>query len=751
MTKRKVSAVALFLSLFSLLYHTLHVGSVWGQAAGSEVHRALETNRKVRVVIALRRPIAPYAKLPSRLAEIRNIRSNVLAKLGPEDFTVTHEWEAISAVAGDVSMSGLARLLANPDVVRIDIDVGGSGGLSQSVPLINADAVHALGFTGEGVTVALLDTGVDTDHSDLSNAIVGQQCFCTNSDGTGCCPNGSTQQSGSGSAEDDRGHGTNVAGIITSNGTVAPAGVAPDARIVAVKVMDSQAIFSSSAQVISGLNWIILNRPDVKVVNMSLGTFALFSGLCDNATAFTMAFADAIDTLKANGVIAFASSANDGSGSQMSAPACVANTVSVGAVYDSNVGSTSFLGCTDSVTMADKVCCFSNSNSTLDLLAPGVWITSTGLGGGTSTFGGTSMASAHAAGAAALLLQVKPTATPDDIETALKATGVPVTDPKNGLVFPRIDVLAAVDALEALPVLSVTPPSLAFGSVAVGASKDLSFTVQNIGGGTLTGSASTSMPFNIIGDNSFNLNAGGSKLITVRFSPTSVGNFLGNVNFTSNGGNTSPPVSGTGTVKWFTWPIDPSNISKGHDDFCADWPGNPRGCYWLSDAPRPGAAEAWRDAQPFRRHKNKKNKKYHLGADYNFGGGADDKGQPVYPTTTGIVVAVLENVCGWGNIIFLNHDTPFGVYTSMYAHVDWLSTGQPGLNATVTPNAPIAQVGNGAWTKTQTCGSKGKYPYHLHFEIRQGTSINPGSGYIKNNKAKVPDGQVDPNQFVATH
>jgi hypothetical protein len=132
----------------------------------------------------------------------------------------------------------------------------------------------------------------------------------------------------------------------------------------------------------------------------------------------------------------------------MGAPACIANAISVGAVYDANVGSVT-LGCTDATTSADKVTCFSNTNATLDLLAPGARITSTGRGGGTSTFVGTSQASPHAAAAAALLLQAGSSLTPTEIETALESTGVPATDPKNGLTFPRIDVFAALGRLTA--------------------------------------------------------------------------------------------------------------------------------------------------------------------------------------------------------------------------------------------------------------------------------------------------------------
>jgi hypothetical protein len=94
------------------------------------------------------------------------------------------------------------------------------------------------------------------------------------------------------------------------------------------------------------------------------------------------------------------------------------------------------------------------------------------------------------------------------------------------------------------PVLSVNPSSLDFGSVPVGQTSDLTFTVQNTGGGTLTGNVATSGAFSIIGDSSFSLTANQSKVITVRFSPTTAGSFAGNVNVTSNGGNASVLLSG---------------------------------------------------------------------------------------------------------------------------------------------------------------------------------------------------------------
>src|SRR4029077_1771890 len=143
------------------------------------------------------------------------------------------------------------------------------------------------------------------------------------------------------------------------------------------------------------LDWVIDNHPEVRAVNMSLGTDALYAGYCDSATASTMAFASGINTLRARGTLTVVSSGKEASTNGMGAPACVQNAISVGAVYDANVGSVTIFGCTRAPTTADHITCFSNSNSALDLLAPGAVITSDWLRGGLSSFYGTSQAAPH--------------------------------------------------------------------------------------------------------------------------------------------------------------------------------------------------------------------------------------------------------------------------------------------------------------------------------------------------------------------
>jgi serine protease len=124
-------------------------------------------------------------------------------------------------------------------------------------------------------------------------------------------------------------------------------------------------------------------------------------------------------------------------------PACMDEVLGVGATYDS-VGGTR--------TTPDEVASFTNTSDSLDLLAPGVSITSSARGGGTTTLSGTSMAAPHVAGLIALMIQAGGRAFPADrIVSILKNTGKPVLDARNGLTSPRIDALTAIASTPRAP------------------------------------------------------------------------------------------------------------------------------------------------------------------------------------------------------------------------------------------------------------------------------------------------------------
>ncbi len=406
----------------------------------ASVADTLETAEWIRIVIVFAHDRDEPPNLHPDAAQER------LARVG---FVPVRRFYRIPVLAGYVNARALAALLADPHVVRISLEGKIAPQLAEAVPLVNLDALHAAGQKGTGTQVAMLDTGVDLAHPDLAGVVAAERCFCD--DGApgplGCCPDGQNDQSGAGAGQDDHGHGTRVAGVLTSAGVHAPVGGAPDAQLVVVKVLNASGSGLLS-DLLAGLDWVLQFQPDVSVVNMSLGG-GLYAGDCDAADAVTMAFASAVNQLHAAGVLTVAGAGNNQSGTGMIAPACIAKAVSIGAVWDANVGSQTFFGCTDATTAANQVACWSNSSTTTDVFAPGGSMTSSLLSGTTVTLAGTSYATPIVSACVATLSGAHPAATPDEITAALMTSGVTVVDAKNGLSFPRLDCLAAEASLSA--------------------------------------------------------------------------------------------------------------------------------------------------------------------------------------------------------------------------------------------------------------------------------------------------------------
>ena len=291
----------------------------------------------------------------------QKLKSQILAVIEKsENVQVVRTFKSINVIAAVSNLKGISELSKLESTAYIGQDVGGEGGLNEALPQINVDQVYSeYGLTGKDIHVAVLDTGIDTDHADLSDSVESQACFAD------FCPNGADN------AEDDNGHGTHVSGIISSAGISSPAGVARNTRIHTVKVLDSSNGFSSSSIIIEALDHIINNLPQVNLVNMSLGTYDRFESFCDDQYVYTRAFANVINTLRERGTLSFVASMNNASSNSISAPACIANAISVGAVWDTDPYS--YNGeCFESNPTPDHMACFSNSSIALDILAPGV-------------------------------------------------------------------------------------------------------------------------------------------------------------------------------------------------------------------------------------------------------------------------------------------------------------------------------------------------------------------------------------------
>jgi subtilisin family serine protease len=249
---------------------------------------------------------------------------------------------------------------------------------------------------GAGTTVYVIDTGIRITHKDFGGRAAYGWDFV----------------GGDRTAGDGKGHGTHVAATVAGTGY----GVAKQARVVAVRVLDN-AGSGTTAQVIAGIDWVTKNARKPAVANLSLGgphNAQLDAAVC---------------TSIASGVTYTVAAGNDGLPAGLYSPADVPQAITVGATdrTDARAG-------------------FSNYGSAVDLFAPGVSITSAGIAGDTArkTWSGTSMATPHAAGAAALYLAEHPAATPAQVGRALvklatsgKVSGRGAGSPDKLLQVPR--------------------------------------------------------------------------------------------------------------------------------------------------------------------------------------------------------------------------------------------------------------------------------------------------------------------------
>jgi subtilisin family serine protease len=163
-------------------------GNVQAADVGANVVEALRERPRVRVIVALREPTTSVANLSLRNEEVHGVQGRVLDRLEANDFILTHRWESLNAFAGEVTLSGLRTLMADPDVLMVDEDPIAYMDLAETAALIHVDQVRGAGTTGKGVVVAVLDTGADTRHPDIRDGLVAEQCFCTSASGSGCCP-----------------------------------------------------------------------------------------------------------------------------------------------------------------------------------------------------------------------------------------------------------------------------------------------------------------------------------------------------------------------------------------------------------------------------------------------------------------------------------------------------------------------------------------------------------------------------------
>jgi PGF-pre-PGF domain-containing protein len=350
------------------------------------------------------------------------------------------EFWIVNAIAVKASSGLIKKIAARDDValVELDSELHIIGGLSVQVSQgqidtattaikhINATDVWALGIDGTGINVSVLDTGIYKFHPDIAGRIVKEYDFAN----------------GDADASDDHGHGTHVAGTVAGNGSGGTTtGVAPNVSILAGKVCYGNGSCSISA-ILEGIQWSVGNYSDI--ISLSLGGK-------EESVAITSALTTAINA----GVVVIAAAGNCGQPGNSNCPTSGDGTITYPAALENVIA----VGATD---INDVIAGFSSRGPTTDgrikpdVSAPGVSINSLrhDSSGYRNDYSGTSMATPHVSGAAALLLHAANTLgislTPSDIKTILKNTAVDLgmTGNDNTYGAGRIDVFAAIKSLD---------------------------------------------------------------------------------------------------------------------------------------------------------------------------------------------------------------------------------------------------------------------------------------------------------------
>ena len=440
----------------------------------------------IKVIVNLNEPREILAKtnwqsqksLSVLQEEIRQRQQKVLATLTQNESSLRHRFKNITSFSAEVSLAGLKKLSNNPMVESIKPVFLFEPHLQQGINLINASATRTT-YNGQGVSIAICDTGIDYTHSAL---------------GGGGFPNTKviggydTGDNDSDPIPEGQAHGTACAGIAAGDViTVGDyiGGVAYGARLYALKITGGSSTSAYNDDMAAAWDWCVSHQYDdpenpIMVISTSFGGGRYFSSCDSDSILLTSAANNAV----AAGITVLVSSGNDGYCDAISSPACISSIISVGAVWDASVGTydicVSDNSCADpdggsscnpgefsarQTSGDDVVTIYSNTASFLDVLAPSHMAYTTDIvgSGGYSTgdyvtsFGGTSAACPYAAGAVAILQSASMAITgnfltPDEVRNILTSTGDNISDEKvTSIIKPRVNVTTAMTIFNESP------------------------------------------------------------------------------------------------------------------------------------------------------------------------------------------------------------------------------------------------------------------------------------------------------------
>ncbi len=354
---------------------------------------------------------------------------------------VKYRYHLVPGIAASIPENAMAALLRSPRVTSVTLDgivhaIDDELANTWGVQHVGAGTVHAGGNKGGGILVAVIDSGIDCDHPDLNVNCTDGYDFVNDDD----------------YPMDDNDHGTHVSGTIAAvDDHVGVIGMAPDASLYGLKVLSASGSGYWS-DIIAALQWVVVynasNDPDIRVTNNSYGSSGNPGGLVQ--TAFDNAYAQ--------GILHIAAAGNTGNcggkGNKVGYPARYDSVVAVAATNSS-----------------DGSPCFSSTGPAVELAAPGVSVNSTVPDDGYAVWNGTSMASPHVAGAAALVAAADGTLTNDEIRQRLVDTAIDLgpTGWDTYYGYGLIDVAAAVvpdsGFADDPPWVEITDPDPAAGTV----------------------------------------------------------------------------------------------------------------------------------------------------------------------------------------------------------------------------------------------------------------------------------------------